>query len=184
MSVVRIHFLYGSKPSMSSRKSEKRWFGGILGGHAGLEIPGKGILHFFHKGSFHVFPRRKKLHASFGISDEDRFYAFHGGDPSQMKKLIIEIPIEDRQQQLLESFYNKYVPHPPYDYALLGMRCASAVNEMLASAGILKNTSRTAMILSSFFPRLLRKRLLKEAAKRAWRVFRAEGCETRIWDRD
>jgi hypothetical protein len=44
--VVVVHFLYGSKPSREARDIEKKWFGGKLGGHVGIEITPDSILNF------------------------------------------------------------------------------------------------------------------------------------------
>jgi hypothetical protein len=41
-----VHFLYGSKPSREARDIEKKWFGGKLGGHVGIEITPDSILNF------------------------------------------------------------------------------------------------------------------------------------------
>jgi hypothetical protein len=34
---LKVHFLYGSKPKKRYQDSEPKWFGGILGGHVGIE---------------------------------------------------------------------------------------------------------------------------------------------------
>jgi len=36
-SCIRVQFLYGSKPNNKYKDTGKKWFGGILGGHVGIE---------------------------------------------------------------------------------------------------------------------------------------------------
>jgi hypothetical protein len=43
---IKIHFLYGSKPAKEYKDVEQKWFGGMYGGHAGIEIDSNQILNF------------------------------------------------------------------------------------------------------------------------------------------
>ena len=53
--IIRVHFLHGSKPKREFRHEEDRWFGGILGGHAGIEIGPNKIFNFQPKSRPHLF---------------------------------------------------------------------------------------------------------------------------------
>ena len=46
--MLKVHFLYGSKPKKAFKHMQKKWFGGLIGGHAGIECGDGKILHFLH----------------------------------------------------------------------------------------------------------------------------------------
>lgn len=50
---LKVHFLYGSKPLKKYKATEQKWFGGILGGHVGIEGDDDKIVNFLPKGKFH-----------------------------------------------------------------------------------------------------------------------------------
>ncbi|WP_338814872.1 hypothetical protein V9L05_06675 [Bernardetia sp. Wsw4-3y2] len=51
---LKVHFLYGSKPLKSDKNTEQKWFGGILGGHVGIEVEEDKVLNFLpSRESFH-----------------------------------------------------------------------------------------------------------------------------------
>ncbi len=54
---LKVHFLYGSRPLKEYQDTEKKWFGGILGGHVGIEGDSNRIINFLPSGSFHVFKK-------------------------------------------------------------------------------------------------------------------------------
>ncbi|MDJ1468511.1 hypothetical protein QNI19_10730 [Cytophagaceae bacterium DM2B3-1] len=57
---IKVHFLYGSKPKKEFKFLEKKWFGGMHGGHVSIETDSV-VTGFGPKGKFHVFGNRKKL---------------------------------------------------------------------------------------------------------------------------
>src|SRR6476659_2148020 len=59
---LKVNFLYGSKPKWDYRDTEKSWFGGVLGGHVGIEGDSGKILNFINKGNFHVFSNKNNMH--------------------------------------------------------------------------------------------------------------------------
>ena len=60
---IKVHFLYGSRPLSKYRHTERKWFGGVLGGHVGIENDSNHILNFRTSGNFHVFTSNKKRHS-------------------------------------------------------------------------------------------------------------------------
>lgn len=181
---LQVHFLYGSKPAKKYKKIEKRWFGGILGGHVGLGLDSNRILNFTRKGKFHIFPNSKCKHSTFLLSTFDEFYSILGSDSKQMKKAIIYIPINHQQKETFEEIAQKYLQETPYDYAFFGMRCAAATYDVLAQMGIMKAYSRSKTSWKIFYPRKLRKRLFKMALQNNWTIIRYEGTSYRKWERD
>lgn len=84
----KIHFLYGSKPSTLYKDSEEKWFGGVLGGHVGVEVNNNQILNFIPHGSFHIYSKKENKHSAFSIHSFQQFYSIFGGNADSMKKAI------------------------------------------------------------------------------------------------
>jgi hypothetical protein len=181
---LKVHFLYGSKPLPKYKKSEQRWFGGVLGGHVGIESDSNRIVNFLPSGKFHVLARRNKRHSRFAVHSAEDFYAILGGEPDSARKLIVHIPVTRAQQHHFDSVTASYLGNTPYDYAFWGMRCGAAAYELLARLELLQPYSQRKTFRKIFYPRRLRKRLLKAAAANSWTVVRQEGSRKRKWERD
>jgi len=173
---VKILFVYGSKPKA---KSESKWFGGIHGGHVSVQYH-QMYASFVPNGKFHVFSSKKHIHSEFVTESEDRFVF----DTADSRYAIISIPVTRQQSNALDSVIAERLKTSPYDYAFLGMRCASAAYELLASAGIMPVMSRHKMVRRYFYPKKLRKQWLKEAALHHWKVFYRPGKTSRKWEKD
>jgi hypothetical protein len=181
---LKVHFLYGSKPSKAYQDTEQKWFGGVLGGHVGIEGGQHKILNFLPQGSFHVFKKENNRHSTYAEHDTISFYGILGGEPNSMKKAVVYIPITLQQKQRFDSIAAAYLAETPYDYALVGMRCGSAAYEILARLGILEQYGRKKTAKKIFYPKKLRKRLLRKAAANHWTMTRQEGTYRRQWEKD
>ncbi len=181
---LKVHFLYGSKPLKVHRPTEKKWFGGILGGHVGLESTPNRILNFEPKGRFHWFPHRKNKHGGYTERPYNRFYGYFENNPDSTKKTIIDVPISALQKRQFDSLSAAYLAASPYDYALFGMRCGSASYDILGQLNILPKYSYTKRLFKVMYPKKLRKRLLKKAANKGWRVEKVNGSFSRKWEKD
>lgn len=181
---LKVHFLYGSRPWKEFKDTEEKWFGGVLGGHVGIEADSSRIVNFLPQGSFHVFKKEKDRHSTYAVHDEAGFYGILGGDPDSVKKAIIYIPVTVQQKQRFDSIVAAYLIQTPYDYALFGMRCGAAGYEILGQLDIVKSYSRKKVAKKIFYPQKLRKRLLKKAAANGWTVVRQEGSPKRRWEKD
>ncbi len=183
-SFIKVHFLYGSKPIPKYKQTEKKWFGGILGGHVGIESDSNQILNFLPSGKFHVFASRRKLHSCYREYSQDDFNSLFGGKTDSVKTTVVRIPVSYRQKQMLDSISATYLKQTPYDYAFFGMRCGAAAYEILAQLNIIKSYSHKTTYLKIFYPKKLRKRLLKLAMEKNWRIERKEGSVKRKWEKD
>jgi hypothetical protein len=183
-SYLKVHFLYGSRPFKKYKRTEKRWFGGVLGGHVGIESDTNKILNFKTKGRFHVFEEPGNRHSTYAIHSPEGFYAILGGHPDSAKKAIVYVPITLQQKQLFDSISTAYLEQTPYDYAFIGMRCGAASYEVLAQLGIMPAYCRTKTFTKIFYPKKLRKRLLKKATENNWIVVRQDGTARRRWEKD
>jgi hypothetical protein len=181
---LKVHFLYGSKPKKEYRSSESKWFGGVLGGHVGIELDSNRILNFVPSGKFHIVAKKNNRHSRFAIHSFESFYSILGGEPAQNKKTIVRVPITREQKLLFDSISKAYQEQTPYDYAFIGMRCGAAAYDILGKLDVLKPFSYRRTYRKIFYPKKLRKRLLKKATTNDWQVIREPGSATRKWEQD
>ena len=180
---IRIHFLHGSKPKFKYRYQEDRWFGGVLGGHA-VEYESNKILNFQPKGRFLLFSHRRLINSRFSIHDTISFYGILGGEYPSVKKTIISIRISAQQKLKLDSIVSVYTKRSPYDYAFLGMRCGAATYDMLAEAEQVRRYTFSKTWQRFFYPRKVRRHLEKIAAQKGYHIWKTEGSNKRVWEKD
>ena len=181
---LKVHFLYGSKPIKKYKSTEKKWFGGILGGHAGIESDSNEILSFSPSGKFHWITKKNNRHSKYSLKSHDAFYGILGGHPDSIKKAVIYIPINLQQKQIFDSISKSYLAETPYDYAFMGMRCGAATYEVLGQLGIVRAYSNGTTCRKIFYPKKLRKPLLREANLNGWKIERQDGSIKRKWEKD
>jgi hypothetical protein len=180
---LKVQFLYGSKPLKKHKETEKKWFGGMLGGHVGFE----GDRGKFY--SFEIIGKNKIFNGNhnnsiYKIATEEEFWNVMKTKEDSVKKTTIIIPITQQQRQKFDSITTAYLQKVPYCYAVFGMRCGSSTYEILAQMNILPQYSRFKTTMKIFYPRRLRKRLLAKAEKNNWTVIRKGGTPKRKWERD
>jgi len=180
---IKVHFLYGSKPKKAYKSTEVKWFGGLHGGHVGVEIEPNKIIDFVPSGKFHYVEKHDNRHSSFTEHDTTSFWEIFGSDSDSMKKMTIVIPITDSQKKKLNSLAKAYWNETPYDYAFVGMRCASATYDILAQIGITKKFKRKKTFRKNFYPKRTRKKLVKLAKRNNWKIIRKQGSPKRKWER-
>lgn len=181
---IKVHFLYGSRPKKEFKETEAEWFGGIHGGHVGVEIDSNHIIDFVPRGMFHIFSRDSIRHSRFDTNTCNSFWRSFGPDSNQVKRMTIIIPIDQHQKVRLDSLANAYSSETPYDYAFFGMRCAAAAYDVLARIGVMKQHSECGTWRRNFYPKRFRHHLLRKAKKEGWTIVRHEGCSTRVWEND
>lgn len=98
---LKVHFLYGSKPKRAFKETEPKWFGGILGGHVGIESDSNEILNFIPYGQFHWFAKKTNKHSRYTEHTENAFYGILGGNSDSVKKTIIAVPVSNQQKKIL-----------------------------------------------------------------------------------
>lgn len=172
---VLVLFVYGSKPLAAN---EEKWFGGIHGGHVSIQYKNKFISFIPHDG-FHYFSKKNKKSAF--VIEEENYFVF---DTTNSRYLIISIPVDSIQKTKLDSVCEQRLKDPVYDYAFIGMRCASAAYELLSAAGIYKTHRLGYLKRKYFYPKLLRKKLIKEAKSKHWHMIYRKGKATRKWEKD
>jgi hypothetical protein len=181
---LRVSFLYGSKPQNQFKDSEKKWFGGMLGGHVGIECGANRYFSFEGRGKQHVFEKRKNKHSIYRRIDSVTFWNIMGTPGDSVKKLSVILPVNQAQVRAFDSITKSYLAETPYDYAVFGMRCGASTYEILAQLGILKPYSHFWTYMKIFYPRRLRKRLIAKADTNSWTMIREEGTQKRKWEKD
>lgn len=181
---LKVHFLYGSKPKKDHKDTEQKWFGGVWGGHVGIEADRGKILSFIPNGEFHLFAKNKDKHSMFAEHNSKSFYEILGGISDSVKRAVVFIPVSKEQKQKFDSLGAVYLKQTPYDYALFGMRCGAAAYEILAQLNILPGYSIEKTSREIFVPKKLRKRLFKKAEANNWIVYKQNGSAKRIWEED
>lgn len=176
---IKVHFLYGSKPKKKYRDTEKPWFGGLHGGHVSIEIDSD-VVGFIPVRSVHVMQKNYNKHSKF-VSEELEGWA---KDTATLKYTTITIPVSKAQLDTIRKIHAAYLKNAPYDYAFIGMRCAAATHDILGRAGIVSWKPNKVNMFKNFYPKLLRKQLLKLAKKRGYAITRQPGRKTRKWERD
>src|SRR4051812_35120801 len=98
---IRVQFLYGSKPLKKYKSSERKWFGGMAGGHTGIQIDSNSFLSFEGTGRFHPINHRRTKHSSYKILNAQAFWDIMGTPGDEVKKATITIPVTGAQKKLL-----------------------------------------------------------------------------------
>lgn len=181
---IKVHFLYGSKPKKEFRDSERKWFGGKLGGHVGIETSPDTIIDFGPSGKFHYISHRNNRHSHFTTHDTTNFWEIFGTEKEKVERMSVWIPITLAQKKILDSVAQEYLNHTPYDYAFIGMRCGAAAYNVLSKINIVNKRSRFGTYMRIFYPRKLRRKLMRKARKNGWKIQKVEGTVTRNWERD
>lgn len=177
---INVYFLYGSKPAPHFKKIEKRYFGGIHAGHVSIGFD-TAVVGFTRHNGFHIISHKKKLKGRFESKGISRFVH----DTISYKYTTFQILITDSQYISLKTIIKNYLFFKtPYDYAFLGMRCASASYDILSQIGIFKRKSKWCNIFSNFYPKLLRKKMFNLAKINNYKVTKQPGRPSRKWEND
>jgi hypothetical protein len=177
--LLKVHFLYGSKPKWKHRDTEKKYFGGLHGGHVSLELDGVDY-GFEPSRGFHIFARKKKFKSDYADKAPQTGYRYGPGN----KLTTFYVPLTVQQYKHIYDIFPEYCSKTPYDYAFFGMRCAASAQDILGQIGVVKYRSRFINIVTTFYPKMLRKRFFKLAKKNNWTVTKQDGRPTRKWEKD
>lgn len=176
--IIKINFLYGSKP-IKKYKTEKKAFGGIHGGHVSIEVDSCDY-GLSREGKVHIFPHKNKYHGVYRVCRTQGAPVY----PVGLKAVTFIIPLSPQQFNQLNQLNQDYSQQTPYDYAFFGMRCAASAQYILGEIGILKKRNRFVTILTTFYPKKIRKRLFKVAKEKNYKTIFQEGSTTRKWEKD
>lgn len=174
---ITVHIIYGSKPAAPG---ENKWFGGKWGGHIGLQVGNDKIVHFNPGGKVRVFGKKSQP-GTWVLSSINHFYCTFGCDTVKTMRVTIPVPKADKLH--LDTVCGSFLNNAPYPYAFFGMRCTSACYHLLAEAAIFPEHSKGKMIRKFFYPRRLRRFLLRHRGG-DWVISGEKGTNRRKWDHD
>lgn len=181
---IKVHFIYGSKPKREFKNDEKKWFGGIHGGHVGIEVDSNQVFDFIRSGKTHVFSHKKKLSGKYVYRSKESFYARYKASGDSLEVAVVSVFITKVQRQKLDSLIHNYTSQSPHDYAFLGVRCAAAAYSILAELNIFPKHRKSATIRKIFYPKKLRKRVFHLAQSNKWEIEKVKGTNKRWWESD
>ncbi len=177
---ISIHFIHGSYPKKNCF-DQRKTVGGLLGGHIEIEIDG--LVYGFEFGdrqNIHIFPRNapNSFNGRFTLKKKADWIL----ETKYDKITTIRVPIDAlKKTQLIEKLQS-YKTSPPYDYAFFGMRCASSTYEDIATAGVLPKKARFQYVVNAFYPRQLRKKMVRWARTNMIMVEFKKGVDCRVWE--
>ncbi len=176
---IKVHFLYGSKPKRKHKDTEFKAFGGLHGGHSTIQVDDVDYGFEPTTNRVHIFARKKRKSdfVDKQLNGADRY-------SKESKTVTFIIPITHKQYQDINRIHKSYCDTTPYDYAFFGMRCASTTQDVLGQIGVVKKKRRFGNIVTTFYPKKLRKRLFRLAKKNNYQVIKNAGRQTRKWERD
>lgn len=179
--IIVIHFLHGNIVKKHFKNTEQSIRGGLLGGHIYFQL--KNQLYGFeplNNTAFHILPRIKSTRFNSMVTKE------HVNDWRQhsrhLKFTSIEVSISQPRYVYLKNTLKRFKKHPPFDYALLGVRCASFTHYVLTKCGICHSAGIVDSILRYPYPRKFRFHLIHKAQKKGWGISETTGSDTRVWE--
>jgi hypothetical protein len=194
---IRVLIIYGSKPS-KGHPTEYKWFGGRPGGHVAIQVDTDRVISFgptkYHP-ICHIIARSKpaNFRSRYRIETVERFWETFNYTGARypidsLKRMVVSIPVTPEQKRKLDSIAVAYTAHVSYDYAVLGMRCASSSYEVLAQLDLLNKPYKHHIWWHILFPRDIRYELMKEVrhgrGAGTWRIYQNDGSRSRKWDFD
>lgn len=169
----------------------------LRGGHVGVEYEPDKILSFqpvHYTGiarAGHLIPssREKNFNSCFKVYSERRMWNVLGNyydNIDSLRRAVFVVPITAAQKHTLDSLAQTYTSTTPYDYAFLGMRCASATYDVLRIAGIVTECRHNIwynVFTTQDFRWLLYREYLRNK-ENGWRLYTCKGSTSRKWDKD
>ena len=205
VSTIRVLCLYGSIPAKGWMGREPMYGPNTLinrtaklhGGHVGVEYaPGK-VLSFqplkytgiASSGHLITSSNKKNFNSCFRTYSETRMWNVLGnyyGNIDSLRRAVFVIPVTAAQKKILDSLAGQYTRESPYDYAFLGMRCASATYDVLQAAGIVPEYKHE-LWYNVFTTRQFRYLLYREYLHnkdKGWQLYTCKGSVSRKWEKD
>lgn len=177
---ITINYKFGSVPKKGFEKIEEKRAGGMLGGHITCTIDGY-VYGFTDENSgedTHIFPDRDNPN---GYWEKITLQNWQKAMATEQYMLIV-IPITIKQKIYLIRTLTAYIKKSPYDYSFFGMRCMSAMYDILADAGILPQVADSVVWVKYFYPKPFGIDMKELAKKNRWKVTYHKGRSTRTWD--
>lgn len=202
---IRILCLYGSIPAKGWMGIEPMYGPNSLinraaklrGGHVGVEYEPDKVLSFQPvkytgiAASGHLLSnfRSTNFNSCFRIYSENRMWNVlgnHYNNIDSLRRAVFVIPVTAAQHRILDSVARQYTRKSPYDYAFIGMRCASATYDVLQAAGIvpaIRHQLWYNVFTTQEFRYLIYQEYLRNKDK-GWQLYTCKGSVSRKWEKD
>ena len=202
---IRVLCLYGSIPAKGWMGREPMYGPNTLinrttklhGGHVGVEYAVGKVLSFqplkytgiAASGHLITSTDKKNFNSCFRIYSETRMWNVLGNyydNIDSLRRVVFVIPVTAAQKKTLDSLALQYTRQTPYDYAFMGMRCASATYDVLQTAGIVpefKHELWYNVFTTREFRYLLYQEYLRNKDK-GWQLHTCKGSVSRKWEKD
>lgn len=169
----------------------------LRGGHVGVEYEPDKVLSFqplrytgiARAGHLIASSHHKNFNSCFRIYTERRMWTVLGNyynNLDSLRRAVFVIPVTAAQRRILDSLATAYTTSTPYDYAFLGMRCASATYEVLLAAGVVTGVKHN-LWYNVFTTQDFRYLLYREYLRNkdiGWQLYTCKGSRSRTWDKD
>jgi len=179
-SFIYINYKYGSIPAKGYEKTEEKRAGGLAGGHVTCTID-QTVYGFTDEGSgedTHIIPSTNHPNGYWQVETITDWNAKMVGE----KYMVIPVLITKQQKTDLFKLLNQYIKKAPYDYAFFGIRCASAMHDLLGDAKIIPHVAFGIVWIKYFYPSSFGKYMKSLAKKKGWQIQYYTGRKSRIWD--
>jgi len=180
---VYVHILHGSVPRREYKKEESKMLGRKYGGHVVTQIGEYAYGYNFNSSRVHPFARKKKSCMAGLMEKQDAqrvIQSWYDGD----KVTTIAFPATPGQKNKMRLFAEDCHSEPRFDYAFFGMRCASTCYHLLGKGGLIKPSTRFRSIRKAFHPKQLRKKLVRHAKRKGYKIVVNPGSARRKWEGD
>ena len=174
---IVVHFIHGSKRIEEDCDYKKERLGGYLGGHVEIEVAAHVYGFSYDSLPINYFPR-SKFNSKYEKRTKEKWLKHTKYD----KVTSLHIPVNTAQKQNLIKIVTSHHKNPPYDYSFWGQRCTSSAAIVLSDAKIIGKLNNTTSIISFYYPKLLRRTLLKLALKNDYLVKRKPGIDCYNWE--
>lgn len=177
---VRVVILHGSRPKKQFKKEEYKMLGGMLGGHVVLQVDSLVYGYNFHSRHVHPFARQRRSKMA-GIMEKDEAAETLRRWKGQAVT-IITVPVTPQQKARVFHIADSLHRAPAFDYAFFGMRCAATAHYLLGETGAVKKTKHFGSIVKAFHPKQLRRKLVRIAERKKYRIETQPGSPRRKWE--
>ena len=132
----------------------------------------------FRPGNNPLLPNNKNPTGGFSINES----IYWNSETDKWTTVIV--PVSQEQYMSLQKIIDSFAAKTPYDYAIFGMRCAAASYDVLSKIGLFKEYPNSKNVATHFYPKLLRKKVLKWAADNNYTTISHDGRSSRKWESD
>jgi hypothetical protein len=172
---IAVRFYHGSRRKWKYRNEPKE-LGGKFGGHVVIQIDDF-VYGFIYRDikKIHIFPRKNKKNCVFQKQSLEEW--LRSVQEKRVTNIFIPVAIADKK--FLIDYFEENIVNASCDYSFFGERCASNCYHLLKQIGKIDGGS---YLFNAFYPARFRRKLLKSAKEKGYRIEQFKGSEKRKWE--